>query len=89
MADQFFKTSDLVLVAALHVSGFGQWKTERVERPDARHDIIQYVFERSEDLEEAIRDYSLGDIRVEPRTFFEEWRRSRQAIDRKLGRRRT
>lgn len=83
-----FMTSDLVLVAALQVSGIGHTGTRKVRRPDARHDLVQYVYERTEELEDRITAYSLGDVLVEPKAFFEAWRRSRQHIDRQLGRRR-
>jgi len=80
-----FETHDLLLVAALKLEGYEPASTVRVRRPEARTDLVVYVYDRTEALEDVVSDFSLGDLRFEPKTLFEGWRSIRQAVDKALG----
>jgi hypothetical protein len=62
--NDFYETSDLCLSATLLWLGF------RLDAVDKGSPKAKFIFQRSEDLNKAIETFWSGEIRVEPKSFF-------------------
>lgn len=62
--NDFYKTSDLALAAVISLS----IPLEAIDRAGGQK--AQFIFCRTNDLDEIISQYWRGEIRVEPRQFF-------------------
>ena len=64
--ENYYKTSDLALVATLSLS----FQVESVEKTDTRR--VLFVFPNSEELNATVNSYWRGELRVEPQEFFNQ-----------------
>lgn len=62
-----FRTADLALTAALCVSGF---VVEEMDRVSPSRSV--FVFEKGEELLEAVNQYWRKELRVEPQDYFNQ-----------------
>jgi len=62
---EFFQTADLPLAAALCASGFF---VEDVKKIDIKRST--FIFIASKELEEKIKEYWRGEMRLEPQNYF-------------------
>ena len=65
-----FRTADLSLTAVISVLGFG---IEQIERVSPSRSV--FIFEDSASLQETVSLYWRGDLRIEPRAYFDELKR--------------
>lgn len=64
MNNNYFETSDLSLASALLFFGF---KLESLERSNPK---ASFIFQRTEYLDETIQGFWAGELKVEPKAFF-------------------
>jgi len=62
-----FRTADLAITAALSVSGF---IVDEVERVSPTRSV--FIFSNSAKLQESVRQYWRGELRVEPQSYFNQ-----------------
>jgi hypothetical protein len=63
----FYGISDLGCAAALVCLGFGITSLDRVQNPKR----VSFIFRSSKEIQEAVRAYWSGTLRVDARRFFE------------------
>lgn len=68
MTNNQFKTSDIALVAVLALAA----PVERIDKANPRR--VEFVFLNKPELQETIEKFWRGELRVDPRTYFESLR---------------
>lgn len=66
MSNNYFKTSDLSLTAAVSLS----FPISSIEKTENRR--VWFFFQKSSELNNFVESYWSGDIRVEPQAFFNQ-----------------